>query len=75
MNDDNTTTSETSTESKNEDKKELPTRPAETSIEGSTKSAHEEKVVVVKPGEPHVKISDTAESSKAARREDNKNGQ
>ena len=75
MNDVNTTTSETSRRSKNEDKKELPTVPAENSIEDSSKSAHEKKVVVVKPGEPDVKISDTAESSKAASREDNKNGQ
>ena len=75
MNDDNTTTSETSLKSKNEDKKELPTLPAETSIEDSTKSAKEKKVVVVKPGDPDVKTSVTAENSEGARREDNKNGQ
>ena len=75
MNDDNTTTSETSPKAKNGEKKELPTLPAETSIEDSTKSPQEKKVVVVKPGEPDVKISDTAENSEGARREDNKNGQ
>ena len=74
MNDDNSRTSETSPKAKNEDKKDLPTLPAETSIEDSTKSAKEKKVVVVKPGEPDVKISDTADSSKAAEAEDNKNG-
>ena len=38
--------------------KELPTLPTETSTEDSTNSANEKKVVVVKPGEPDVKISD-----------------
>ena len=48
-------------EDKNEDKKqELATLPAETSIEDSTK---EKKVVVVKPGEPDVKISNTSDFS------------
>jgi hypothetical protein len=75
MNDVNTTTSETSRKSKNGDKKELPTLPAENSIEDSTKSAHEKRVVVVKPGDADVKISDTAEYSEGARREDNKNDQ
>ena len=55
MNDDNSTTSETSPKAKNEEKKDLPTLPAETSIEDSTKSAEEKKVVLVKPGEPDVK--------------------
>ena len=73
MNDVNTTASETSPKSKNEDKKELPTLPAENSIHDSTKPAHEKKVVVVKPGDPDVKISDTAEDSEGARSEDNKN--
>jgi hypothetical protein len=68
MNDDNTTTSETSLKSKNEDKKELPTLPAETSIEDSTKSAHEKKVIVVKPVEPDVKISDTTQNSEGKKR-------
>ena len=75
MNDVNTTTSETSRRSKNEDKKELPTVPAENSIEDSSKSAHEKKVVVVKPGDPDVKISDVADDSEGARSEDNKNDQ
>lgn len=75
MNDDDTTTSETSTKAKNEEKKELPTLPAEMSIEDSTKSANEKKVVVVKPGDPDVKTSDTAENSEGARREDDKKGQ
>ena len=74
MNDDNSTTSETSPKDKNEEKKDLPTLPAETSIEDSTKSAEEKKVVLVKPGEPDVKISDSADSSEAAEAEDNKNG-
>ena len=73
MNDVNTTTSETSPESKNEDKKELPILPAENSIDDSTKPA--QKVVVVKPGDPDVKISDVAEDSEGARSEDNKNDQ
>ncbi len=60
MNDENTATSETSSTGKNEDKKELPTLPVGTSIEDSTK---EKKVVVVKPGEPDVKISDTSDRS------------
>jgi hypothetical protein len=68
MNDDNTTTSETSLKSKNEDKKDLPTLPVETSIEDSTKSAHEKKVIVVKPGEPDVKISDTTQNSQGKKR-------
>ena len=75
MNNDNTTTSETSPKDKNEDKKELPTLPAETSVEDSTKSAKEKKVVVVKPGEPDVKISDSGEQPEGARREDDNNGQ
>ena len=73
MNDkDTATTSETYSKGKNEDKKELPTTlPAETSIENSTKSAKEKKVVVVKPGEPDVKISDTLErSEEVKKRED-----
>ena len=74
MNNDNSTTSETSPKAKNEEKKDLPTLPAETSIEDSTKSAEEKKVVLVKPGEPDVKISDSADSSEAAEAEDNKNG-
>ena len=69
MNDDNSTTSGTSPKAKNEGKKDLPTLPAETSMEDSTKSAKEKKVVVVKPGEPDVKISDTADSSEAAEEE------
>jgi hypothetical protein len=56
MNDEDTATSKISSKGKNEDKKDLPTLPAETSIEDSTNSAKEKKVVVVKPGEPDVKI-------------------
>ena len=57
---------------KTKTKKELPTLPAETSIEDPTK---EKKVVVVKPGEPDVKISDTAEHSEGVKREENNSGQ
>jgi hypothetical protein len=71
MNDENTATFETSSKDKNEDKKELPTLPAETSIEDSTKEK-EKKVVVVKPGEPNVKISDTSDHSQEAKGDDNK---
>ena len=70
MNDEDTATSETYSKDKNEDKKELPTLPAETSIEDSTKSAKEKKVVVVKPGEPDVKISDALDRSEEVKRED-----
>lgn len=60
-------------EDKNEDKKqELATLPAETSIEDSTK---EKKVVVVKPGEPDVKISNTSDLSEEVKREDDNIGQ
>jgi hypothetical protein len=59
MNDEDTATSGTSSKDKNEDKKDLPTLPAETSIEDSTNSAKEKKVVVVKPGEPDVEIRGT----------------
>jgi len=56
--------SETSSETKKEDKKEnLPTLPAETSIDDPSKSTKEKKVVVVKPGEPDVKISETLDRS------------
>jgi hypothetical protein len=75
MNDEDTATSETYSKDKNEDKKELPTLPAETSIEDSTKSAKEKKVVVVKPGEPDVKISDTLDRSEEVKREDDNVGQ
>jgi hypothetical protein len=51
---------ETSSEDKRED---LPTLPAETSIDDSSKSAKEKKVVVVKPGESDVKISDRQDDS------------
>ena len=74
MNDDNLTASETSPKTENEDKKDLPIPPAETSMEDSTKSAKEKKVVLIKPEEPDVKISDSADSSEAAEAEDNKNG-
>jgi hypothetical protein len=60
-------------EDKNEDKKqELVTLPAETSIEDSTK---EKKVVVVKPGESDVKISNTSDFSEEVKREDDNIGQ
>ncbi|HJT47360.1 MAG TPA: hypothetical protein VJ729_04200 [Nitrososphaeraceae archaeon] len=60
-------------EDKNEDKKqELATLPAETSIEDSTK---EKKVVVVKPGESDVKISNTSDFSEEVKREDDNIGQ
>jgi hypothetical protein len=70
MNDENIAASETS--SKNEDKKDLPTLPAETSIDDSSNSAKEKKVVVVKPGEPDVKISEAQDQSEEAKREDDK---
>ncbi|MFL6315807.1 MAG: hypothetical protein ACJ71J_08435 [Nitrososphaeraceae archaeon] len=70
MNDENTTTSETSSKEKHEDKKDLPTLPAETSIEDSTKLDREKKVVVVKSGEPDVKISDAQDQSEEIKRED-----
>jgi hypothetical protein len=70
MNDENTTTSGTSSKEKNEDKKDLPTLPAETSIEDSTKLDKEKKVVVVKSGEPEVKISESPDHSEGAKRED-----
>jgi hypothetical protein len=63
MNDESTRTSEASSKEKNEDKKDLPTLPAETSIEDSTKSDREKKVVVIKPTKPDVKISDTPNHS------------
>jgi len=62
----NPTNTETSSKDKIEDKRELPTIPAETSIEGSKKPVKEKKVVVVKPGEPDVKISDNAEQPEGA---------
>ena len=65
MNDYNPANTETSKD-KNEDKRELPTNPAETSIVGSKKLVKEKKVVVVKPGEPDVKISDNEEQSGGA---------
>jgi hypothetical protein len=70
MNDENTTTSGTASKEKNEDKKDLPTLPAETSIEDSTKSDREKKVVVIKSGEPEVKISESPDQSEASKRED-----
>ncbi|MFL6408441.1 MAG: hypothetical protein ACJ71F_15435 [Nitrososphaeraceae archaeon] len=70
MNNENTTTSETSSKEKHEDKKDLPTLPAETSIEDSTKLDREKKVVVVKSGEPDVKISDAQDQSEEIKRED-----
>ena len=68
MNNENTATSERSSKDKNGEKKELPTLPAETSIDDSTK---EKKVVVVKPGEPDVKISDTSDHSQKVKEDDN----
>jgi len=44
--------------------------PAETSIEDSTKLDREKKVVVVKSGEPDVKISDAQDQSEEIKRED-----
>ena len=75
MNDEDTATSETYSKDKNEDKKELPTLPAETSIDDSSKSAKEKKVVVVKPGEADIKISDTLDRSEEVKREDDNVGQ
>lgn len=75
MNDENTTTSETSSKEKHEDKKDLPTLPAETSIEDSTKLDREKKVVVVKSGEPDVKISYAQDQSEETKREDDNIGQ
>ena len=63
MYNESTRTSEASSKEKNEDKKDLPTLPAETSIEDSTKSDREKKVVVIKPTKPDVKISDTPNHS------------
>jgi hypothetical protein len=74
MNDENTTTSETSSKEKHEDNKDLPTLPAETSIEDSTKLDREKKVVV-KSGEPDVKISDAQDQSEETKREDDNIGQ
>jgi hypothetical protein len=71
MNDNDTATTETSSKDKNKDKKELPTLHAETSIEDSTKSVKEKKVVVVKPEEPDVKISDTRDRSEEIKVDDN----
>ena len=68
MNDENPATAERASNDKNEDKKELPTLPAETSIEDTK----EKKVVVVKPGEPDVKISDKSDYSQKVK-EDDKN--
>jgi hypothetical protein len=57
-------------------KKDLPTLPAETSIEDSTKLDREKKVVVVvKSGEPDVKISDAQDQSEETKREDDNIGQ
>ena len=70
MNDEDTATSETSSKGKNEDKKDLPTLPADTSIEDSTNSAKDKKVVVVKPGESDIKISGAHDQSEEAKRED-----
>ena len=50
--------------------KDLQTLPAETSIEDSTKLDREKKVVVVKSGEPDVKISDAQDQSEEIKRED-----
>ena len=55
-------------------KKDLPTLPAETSIEDSTK-LDRENVVVVKSGEPDVKISDAQDQSEETKREDDNIGQ
>ena len=74
MNDEDTATSKTSKD-KNEEKKDLPTLPAETSIEDSTNSAKEKKVVVVKPGEPDVKISEEQDQSEEPEREDDNDTQ
>jgi hypothetical protein len=69
MNDESTRTSEASS------KKDLPTLPAETSIEDSTKSDREKKVVVIKPTKPDVKISDTPNHSEEVKKEDDNIGQ
>jgi hypothetical protein len=66
MSDYNATNSETSSEDKCEDKKDLPSISAETSIEGSKKPVKEKKVVVIKPGEPDVKISGSARQPEGA---------
>jgi hypothetical protein len=66
MSDYNPTNTETSSKDKDQDKKEMPTVPAETSIKGSKKPVKEKKVVVVKPGESDVKISDNADQSEGA---------
>ena len=71
MNDESTRTSEASSKEKNEDKKDLPTLPAETSIEDSAKSDREKKVVVIKPTKPDVKISDTPNHSEVKKEDDN----
>ena len=75
MNDEYTATSETSSKGKNEDKKDLPTLPEDTSIEDSTNSAKDKKVVVVKPGESDIKISGAQDQSEEAKREDNNDTQ
>lgn len=61
---------EPSSKEKNEDKKDLPTLPAETSIEDSTESDREKKVVVIKPTKPDVKSSDTSNHSGEIKKED-----
>jgi hypothetical protein len=73
MNDETTTTS--SKVASKDKEEELPTVPAETSIEDSTKADKEKKVVVVKPGEPGVKISEAQDQSEEAKREDDKDKQ
>ena len=75
MNDESTRTSEASSKEKNEEKKDLPTLPAETSIEDSTKSDREKKVVVIKPTKPDAKISDTPSHSEEVKKEDDNIGQ
>jgi hypothetical protein len=67
MNDENNQNTATYERSSKDKKKELPTLPAETSIEDTK----EKKVVVVKPGEPDVKISDTSDHSQKGKEDDN----
>ena len=60
MNSEDTTTSE----SYSKDKEELPTLPAKTADDNSTKSTREKKVVVVRPTGTDVKRSDVSEEEK-----------
>jgi hypothetical protein len=73
MNHEDAAVSKSSPKDKNEIEKELPTLPADTAIEESTKSDKEKKVVVVKPGESDIKISDISDQSEQVKQEEGDN--